>query len=228
MVMDPQIENSIRQEQIESLGRLIAGFSHDMKNHLGVIRESSGLMGDLLSMGGIDTNEVQQNRLQKSIATIEKRVVTAAEMLHHLSGLAHRSDAPLSSFQLNDLIVEESIFLKRFANMGQIDFTLKLQEGLPFIYNDPSLLQHVIYRLYRGCLDTIEAGGRLQISTISCDDSITMTFQAEGSAKSESVESISQSTLSAIKKLHGDFSSTMSANGLETFQLKITSVEERK
>ena len=92
--MDAKTENTIRQQQIESFGRLIAGFAHDMKNHLGIIRESNGLMDDLIAMGTLDEDDKMVERLKKSIVAIERRVVISANMLHHLSGLAHRPDTP--------------------------------------------------------------------------------------------------------------------------------------
>lgn len=73
--MDAMTENSIRQEQVESFGRLMAGFSHDMKNHLGIIRESNGLMGDIIEMGGLGNDETSVERFKKSISAIERRVV---------------------------------------------------------------------------------------------------------------------------------------------------------
>ena len=73
--MDATTENSIRQEQLESFGRVMAGFSHDMKNHLGIIRESNGLMDDIIAMGGCGEDETSVERLRKSISAIERRVV---------------------------------------------------------------------------------------------------------------------------------------------------------
>ena len=163
--MDATTENSIRQEQLESLGRMMAGFSHDMKNHLGIIRESNGLMDDIIAMGGCGEDEASVERLRKSISAIERRVVIAANMFHHLSGFAHRSDTPYSSFQINDLVTEECVFLERFSRLRQIDVSLELGEGLAAIYNDPALLQHVVYRVYLLCLDQLDSGRSLIIIT---------------------------------------------------------------
>lgn len=73
----------------------MVGFGHNMKNYLGIIRESNGLIGDLVTMGSFSENEVSLERLQKAIDSIERRVVIAAQSLHHLSGFAHRSNMPL-------------------------------------------------------------------------------------------------------------------------------------
>ena len=201
--MDAMTENSIRQEQIESLGRLMAGFSHDMKNHLGIIRESNGLMDDIIAMGGCGEDEPSVKRLRKSISAIERRVDISATILHHLSGLAHRSDTPHSSFQINDLVTEESIFLERFTRLKQVDFTLKLGEGLAAIYNDPALLQHVVYRVYILCLDQLDSGHSLIIITGQNEKNTEITFRLVGASQAN-LEHLSDNNLvPAINKLEG-------------------------
>jgi hypothetical protein len=201
--MDATTENSIRQEQVESFGRLMAGFSHDMKNHLGIIRESNGLMDDIIAMGGCGEDEMSVERLRKSISAIERRVVIAANMFHHLSGFSHRPDKPHSSFQINDLVTEECIFLERFSRLRQIDFTQKLGEGLAAVYNDPALLQHVVYRVYILCLDQLSSGHSLIIITGQNEKNAEITFRLVG-ASLVSLEHLSENNLSpAINKLEG-------------------------
>ena len=165
--MDTNIENSIRQEQIESFGRLMAGLAHDMKNHLGIIRESNGLMGDILSMGTLCEDATMVERLQKSIDAVERRVVISANMMHHLSGIAHRPDTPYSSFLVNDIIEEEYTFLERFSRLKQVTIVFEFGESLPAVFNDPSLFQHIFYRVYLLCLDQLDAGQQLIIITES-------------------------------------------------------------
>ena len=163
--MDAKIEDSIRQDQIESFGRLMAGLAHDMKNHLGIIRESNGLMGDILSMGTLGEDARMVERLQKSIDTIERRVVISANMMHHLSGIAHRPDSAYSSFLVNNLIEEEYTFLERFSRLKQIDVVFEFGEGLPAVFNDPALFQHIFYRVYSLCLEQLDIGQQLVIKT---------------------------------------------------------------
>ena len=201
--MNDAAEDSLRQEQAESFGRLMAGFSHDMKNHLGIIRESNGLMGDLVEMGGLAENEMLAERFKKSISSIEKRIVIAAEMLHHLSSFAHRSDTPCSSFQVNDLITEEYTFLQRFSKLQQINVTLELGEGLSAIYNDPSLLQHIFYRMYLLCLEQISPSQNLLIVTRQMEKNVEIIFRLPDSLQPTPEVFSSNIIQAAINKLQG-------------------------
>ena len=201
--MDAMTENSIRQEQVESFGRLMAGFSHDMKNHLGIIRESNGLMDDIIAMGGCGEDETSVERLRKSISAIERRVGIAANMFHHLSGFAHRPDTPYSSFQLNDLLTEECVFLERFSRLRQIDVTLEHEEGLAAIYNDPALLQHVLYRMYILCLEQLDSGDSLFIITGQNKKNAEITFRLVGASQVSLEQLPANHLLPAINKLEG-------------------------
>lgn len=201
--MDAMTENSIRQEQIESFGRLMAGFSHDMKNHLGIIRESNGLMGDLVAMHVLGEDEATMERLKKAIASIERRVCIAAIMLQHLSGLAHRSDTPCSSFLVNDLLTEECTFLERFARLKQVKQVVEPGEDLPSVYNDPSLLQHIIYRVYLLCLEQLKPNQSLVIITGRNGKNVTITFRLNGGSQGDLEEVSFNNMLPAIEKLEG-------------------------
>lgn len=202
-MMDAMTENSIRQEQIESFGRLMAGFSHDMKNHLGIIRESNGLMGDIIEMNVLGEDETTIERLKKAITSIERRVCITAIMLQHLSGLAHRSDTPCSSFLVNDLLTEECTFLERFARLKQVKQVVEPGEDLPSVYNDPSLLQHIIYRAYLLCLEQLSPNQSLVIITGRNGKNVTITFRLNGISQG-SLETVSfNNLLPAIEKLEG-------------------------
>ena len=218
--MDAMTENSIRQEQIESFGRLMAGFSHDMKNHLGIIRESNGLMGDIIEMGGLGDDEITVERLKKSIASIERRVVIAANMFHHLSGLAHRPDTPYSFFQINDLITEEYVFLERFSRLKQIDLVLELGDGLPALYNDPALLQHVFYRLYVLCLEQLSSGLTLVILTSRDEKNAVITFRFPGTLQGSLEQPSLENIQAAVKKLEGILE--ISDNGKDHTDIRLT------
>lgn len=221
--MDAVTENNIRQQQMESFGRLMAGFSHDMKNHLGTIREANGLMSDFLAMGGLGDNEALLQRFTKAIASIENRVIIAAEMLHHLSAFAHRSDSPFSSFQVNDLINEGGTFLERFTRLKQVGFSFEPGEGLPAIYNDPALLLHVFYRLHCLCLEQLSAGHTLVVLTRPNQKTVEIVFRLACSQKN--LDKLFSNTLqAAVEKLAGRLDTTTHSEDLSDIVLAISSL----
>ena len=222
--MDAKVENSIREEQVESFGRLMAGLAHDMKNHLGIIRESNGLMGDILSMGTLCEDATKVERLQKSIAAIERRIIISANMMHHLSGIAHRPDTAYSSFLVNDLIEEEYVFLERFSKLKQIDVVFEFGEGLPAVFNDPALFQHILYRLYTLCLEQLLSGQQLVIKTDSHENGVKVILRLVGNSK-VSLSALDDTKVStAIQKLEGTLETISNSSEHSDISFTIPSV----
>ncbi|MCI5129139.1 MAG: sensor histidine kinase, partial [Candidatus Electrothrix sp. AUS3] len=67
----------LRQQQMASLGRLLADFSHEMRNHLAVMQEANGLLQDILTMQGDEAPPFVAS-LKDTAAQIGKRVRTCA------------------------------------------------------------------------------------------------------------------------------------------------------
>ncbi len=174
-------EDKLRCRQLNTLGRLMAGFTHEQKNHLAIINESNGLLADLLEMQQI-TDETLAARLEKIVATTKDRVAKAAEMAQHLNRFAHRMDTPLATFQVNELIFEELTLLHRFANMKQVDLDTSFSTELPGTYNNPSLVQFIFFCLFDAALEGSSARDIIKISTEPHGDSsqLTLTMTGQG------------------------------------------------
>lgn len=222
--MDSIKENTVRQEQVGSMGRLMAGLAHDMTNHLGIIRESNGLIEDVLGMGVFDEEDVMVERLKKSIAAIERRVVISANMMHHLSGLARRLDTPRSSFLVNDLIEEEHTFLEHFSRLRQVEVVFEFGESLTAVYNDPALFQHVFYRVYTLCLEQMRGGSCLIIITEQEGQDTVIRFCLPRVALMHFDLSAETPLQAAIEKLEGTLESGESGDDTVDVRLKIPSL----
>lgn len=177
--MNENRENELRSLQLEFFGRVLAGFTHDLKNHLAIIKESNGLISDMIAMGRI-TDEALAARLGKIVTSIEGRVGQATDMANNLNGFAHRLDMPLSSFQVNALLAEELTFLRRFTRLREIDLKIELQEGLPAIYNNPSLVQYVFFKLFTMALAKLKNRAGLEIASGEENGCVKITIRLSG------------------------------------------------
>ena len=177
--MDNNSIHTLRVQQLDSYGRLLAGFSHEMKNHLGVIRESSGLVQDLVAMHGTQLDDQVRARLDKATAMIEERVITTAQMLHHLSGFAHRSDAACSAFQPGQVVEELCMFLQRFARLSKCALSWRTEQDAVSIYNDPVLLSHVLYRIFVHIQERWKPGDSLVLEVGSAEGGALIRLQCQ-------------------------------------------------
>ncbi len=173
------MENRLRDRQLASLGKLLAGYTHELKNHLAIINESSGLMDDLLEMSEGGDDKLHE-RFKKIIVTIGERISQANAMAMYLNRVAHRMDHPTSTFNVNDLLIEELALMNRFAAMKQISFEQDLQEDIPSVYNNASLLQFIIFSLVNELLEILESGSAIRFVSAMQGQDIEIIIESDG------------------------------------------------
>ena len=183
--MKSQKKDRLREMQLAFVGKMMAGLSHEFKNHLAIIKELNGLIEDLLLLEepGQSTNS---ERYKKIISGINERIAQASEMCRFLSGFSHRMDQPLSSLSVTDVLQEKIYLLRRFARQKQVDLIASFDEDLPAIFNNASLLQFAIFCIVWPALELLEQGSRISINVVGKDQSVEIVITLAG--KMERIE----------------------------------------
>jgi C4-dicarboxylate-specific signal transduction histidine kinase len=223
--MKSQKKDRLREMQLAFIGKLMSGLSHDFKNHLAIIKELNGLIEDLLLLD--ETGQPANiERYKKIIDGINERIAQAAEMCRVLSGFSHRMDQPLSSLSVTDVLHEKIYLLRRFAQQKQVEVISSFAEGLPVIYNNPSLLQFTIFCILWPVLELMEPDGRILITVGQKDESIEIVIQREGTLKRLEENTPWEDMLPEVVHMLGaDFSRGVDQNGNENIVLIISSIE---
>jgi nitrogen-specific signal transduction histidine kinase len=177
-------EDDLRVAHLAFVGKLLAGLSHENKNHLAIINESAGLIQDLLSLSG--KSSVGNEKIPKMLDLIAERVEKANQMTRYLSRFAHRMDNPVSMFSVNEALEEEVALLERFARQLNIGLETTFEPKLPTLHNSPSLLQFAFYELLLPFF-----------SVLGKDSTIVITTRQEGAAVSIGAVSSEQSTIAS-------------------------------
>lgn len=180
--MNRNPKDALRDSQLAFMGKLLAGVSHEFKNHLAVIKELSGLMGDLLALDASGSGR-HQKRFEEIIATLSGRASQAAMRAGHLNRFAHRLDSPCSSFAVNEVLEEMFSLLNWYARQKDIRLELSFADDLPVIYNNPSLAQWMLFHLVSSCFELFEAKSRVMVSTAQQGSSIIIDLCCEGHKK---------------------------------------------
>jgi len=205
--------NRLRDSHLKFLGKLLAGYTHELKNHLAIINESSGLMDDLLEMSEGGDEKLHQ-RFKKIIVTISDRISRANTMAMYLNRVAHRMDSPLSYFNVNDLLIEELALMERFSAMKNISFEKNLQKEIPSVHNNPSLLQFAIFSLVNQLIEKLENGSVIKFLSYAKGEDVEIHIASAGPFLSpdEVFDSgqISQILNFASEKMGANFNQTVS------------------
>lgn len=177
--METEKSAILKNLQLAFLGKIMAGIAHDFNNHLAIIKELDGLLADLLNSEHQE-QPAPHGRYHKIISRIDERVEQAKEMSSMLGSFAHRMDLPCSSFDAHAVLSEEVFLLQRFVKQKGLTLEL-LQTDRPLqIYNNPSLLQFVIFCILSSVIDTLTPGGVISLSLHSLKAALKIIITTKG------------------------------------------------
>ena len=113
-------EIEVKANELAFFGKIAAGVTHELKNVLAIIKESNGLMADLLAMLK-ETPFVYREKFQRSIGRIEEQVRRGTEITSRFNGFAHGVDHPVASIDLNAIVAQTVLLAARFARLQHVE-----------------------------------------------------------------------------------------------------------
>jgi len=218
-------QDRLREMQLAFIGKLMAGLSHEFKNHLAIIKELTGLIEDLLLLEE-PGQSLNCERYKKITSGINERIAQAAEMCRFLSGFSHRMDQPLSSFSVTEVVEEKIYLLRRFAQQKQVNLLFSSDEDLPPIYNDPSLLQFMVFCIVWPALELLEPGCQIILTVVRKEDSVEITVAFQGNmTKSENKTPWEEMLPEVVQMLGAELSRRNKQDGNEEVAVTISSID---
>jgi nitrogen-specific signal transduction histidine kinase len=181
-------KKDLRFLQLNFIGRILAGFTHEIKNYIAIIKESAGLMGDMIKAGKWGKNESRQ--YMEIIVSIEDQIERSLDLFRHLNRFAHKMDTPRVSFNINEGMEELLALMNRFANQRKIQFETDFQKDLPSVQSDPAMLQFLVFCFVREKLDHLDKNSRIVVKTGRADGAVTITIITQGNLIEAETESL--------------------------------------
>jgi signal transduction histidine kinase len=143
--MKASTEDLITARHLAFVGRVTASLSHEVKNTLAIISESSGLMGDLLEYTAPPAEWAPYPRLKTLLTTIAEQVERSVVILKRLNRFAHSMDEQLVALDLNDLLMEIANLAQRFARLREVGLETRLCSESLKMRSDPFRIQQVVF-----------------------------------------------------------------------------------
>tara|TARA_B100000614_G_scaffold243522_1_gene246823 strand:+ start:65 stop:757 length:693 start_codon:yes stop_codon:yes gene_type:complete len=158
--------NYINAEGLQFFGRVNASISHELKNILAIISETSGFLNDLtdLARQGEPLNLSLLGNCNQSIAEEIQRGFTTIKKMNRF---AHSVDVPVTEIDLMDTLS----LTAQLAGFLSTTSTVRInadRKGVGRILTSPFLLQNLIYRIL--CLASETAGPDGEISILVSSD----------------------------------------------------------
>ncbi|MBI5196191.1 MAG: HAMP domain-containing histidine kinase [Nitrospirae bacterium] len=204
--MEHMEEDMPADSQLSFIAKVLSVFTHEIKNHLAIIKESNGLIGDLITLGQTAPNAAQ---CLKIIESVEHQITKTSLLCTNLNRLGHRMDMSVSTFNLNECLEELLSLIQRTANQKKLSFKKDFAQNIPSLYNSPSKLQFLIFCLLEKSMDLLDYGGKIIIKTAYTNGSVSISIIPKGDFKETNADSVcyDKSVLHMIiNKMGGDIS----------------------
>jgi signal transduction histidine kinase len=146
-------DNQLLHElELAFFGTITASVSHELNNVLSIINEYSGLLDDLV-IADDKGKPIDKERIKKIALNIAEQIKREQEIIKLLNRFAHRVDAPIVQFNLNDLVNDVTRLSRRFASLKKVSLEITLPKQTINIINYPFGVQHAIFSCLNLALD---------------------------------------------------------------------------
>ena len=160
------------------MGRIAASTTHEFRNILAIVKESAGLIEDLVEQCRQFGPE-QAERLLKTANRIDAQVGRGAELLSHLNRFAHCIDRSLNGVDL-DQEVDQVVFLsQRLARQGRQRLEMIPGSEELMIMVDSLHFQMALFAAVEGCLEQVPDEGSITVRTTRTGTGSTVEFTGE-------------------------------------------------
>ncbi len=162
----------MKRQEVAFFGKISAAMTHDIRNVLSIIRESSGLMLDLLSLYEEGAFPYQQ-KFNGLLSAIQDQVSRGVELATQFNRFAHSMDQPVMEVECNDMAQQVVSLMQRFARLRRVQLAASAAEQPISIRTDG----FAVYRLLGECVHVL-----LQ-QTVDGDSIIVKAAKCEGGAE---------------------------------------------
>lgn len=177
--MEQEKEELLRQYQLQFIGKVLSTFTHELNNHLSIIKESAGLIEDILRFQKSSAKYDIDESL-KILQSIENQIAKTSWISKQLNSFGHRMDKPLSAFSLNECLEELLVLLSRIANQKKVTFEKDFQEGIPMTFGDSARLQFMIFCIIDKNLKILDKDSSIFLKTTHSHGIIKIEILPQG------------------------------------------------
>jgi nitrogen-specific signal transduction histidine kinase len=189
--------NKCEDKEVAFFGKITAGITHELKNVLAIIRESSGLIGDIISISP-EAIIKHQEKIQNSIVRIKDQIERGVNLTDRLNRFAHSTDETLSKIDLQETTEQLVTLAQRFARLKHVVLnTVPPDQEVPPV---TLVTRHVqihmaLFASLECCLTVMSAGGEINIGIRKLEgkNAVHMVCKGDLPVQSEFVRNICES-----------------------------------
>jgi hypothetical protein len=123
----------VEHQEIALAGRITADLTHEMKNVLAILRESVGLMRDVLNLAG-DARFPRMEKFETALSMCEKHLPRGLDVTNRLNRFAHCSDEAVDEADMAAMVGLAAELMARRASLEKLTVKADLPRGSVITY----------------------------------------------------------------------------------------------
>lgn len=226
-------EKLTQENKMSAIGQLAAGVAHELRNPLGIMRNSTFLLNE-----GWDDEELRN----MAIESIDMSIERSSNIINNLLSFSRKNVNTYEKINLKDMVNEISSFFNSNVKGNHIRLINEVDYNLVINTNATSL-RHILMNLIQNAIDAIEKEGKITIYTAIENEDVFIYVEDNGQGiKEDDINKIFEPFYTTkdigkgtglglyivymeISKLRGEIS-VESSGGKTVFTLKIPLIND--
>lgn len=196
--LEEEREKSLKAEKMASLGRMVAGFAHEINTPIGIAVGAVSQNDELLDRieGLLESEEVSEDALRIELAELRRCIALALSNLRRAANLVHsfkrtsidQASEQVREFDMQELIEDVLFSLHGILKHSRITTEVSCPDDLR-LTAVPGLLSQVLTNLFMNAIQHAFGEGarpgtiKLEVSIV--DELVQITFADDGAGMSD-------------------------------------------
>lgn len=172
--------------ELAFFARVAASISHEIKNHLAIINEQNGLMGDLLAMA-VKSGGIPATRMDAVVNDIAKQITLTDTIVRRFNTFAHTADKAAASVDVGDALVLLAQIGTRLARLKEKRLIVDKTPEHVVVRTNHFALLHLLYVCLNMLLEGAAKGDEVQLGLTVAEEEVRILMTARGGLESERV-----------------------------------------
>jgi len=177
--MEPNMEERLRQRRLAFIGKVLADFPADSRNHFAVIQESADWLGERLLEQADHVAQEDQEKFGEILSTIKRHVKILNQKNHDLDRFTRRIGTISFTPDPAEIITEAVSFSSRSARLRKVAVTTEMPEPLPSVFYDPGLVYFLVSIIFNDMLERMAGGGKILIQAKSAEKTVLIEMEGQ-------------------------------------------------
>lgn len=182
--LSEQRERLVQAERVAAWRELARRLAHELKNPLFPLQTTVENLRRAKEQSGGDGRNQFEEVFEESTGILLSEIDNLKKIIGRFSDFARMPQPELARVNLNDLVRDiVKLFEAQFSAVGRPPITpeLHLEEDLPAVQADATLLRRAIENLVLNAMDAMPAGGVLMLRTSHADGHVSLEISDTGS-----------------------------------------------